>query len=114
MTRRGFKVVIPARYDSERLPGKPLVDIHGKPMVIWVYEAARRSSATEVIIATDDERIVAVCRAARARVELTAAHHASGTDRIAELATRLAWPDDDIVVNVQGDEPLLPPRLIDQ
>jgi 3-deoxy-manno-octulosonate cytidylyltransferase (CMP-KDO synthetase) len=83
-------------------------------MVIWVYEAARRSSATEVIIATDDERIVAVCRAARARVELTAAHHASGTDRIAELATRFAWPDADIVVNVQGDEPLLPPRLIDQ
>jgi 3-deoxy-manno-octulosonate cytidylyltransferase (CMP-KDO synthetase) len=83
-------------------------------MIVWVYEAARRSSATEVIVATDDERIAAACRAARAHVELTAAHHASGTDRIAELASRLAWADDDIVVNVQGDEPLLPPALVDQ
>jgi len=114
VTRRGFKVVIPARYDSTRLPGKPLADIHGKPMIIWVYEAARRSSAADVVVATDDERIAAVCQAARARVELTASHHASGTDRIAELAVRLAWADDDIVVNVQGDEPLLPPALIDQ
>jgi 3-deoxy-manno-octulosonate cytidylyltransferase (CMP-KDO synthetase) len=114
MTRRGFKVAIPARYESVRLPGKPLADIHGKPMIVWVYEAARRSRATEVIIATDDERIAAACRTAGARVELTAAHHASGTDRIAELAARLAWADDDIVVNVQGDEPLLPPRLVDQ
>jgi 3-deoxy-manno-octulosonate cytidylyltransferase (CMP-KDO synthetase) len=83
-------------------------------MILWVYEAARRSSATEVIVATDDERIATVCRAARARVELTAAHHASGTDRVAELATRLAWAPDDIVVNVQGDEPLLPSRVVDQ
>jgi 3-deoxy-manno-octulosonate cytidylyltransferase (CMP-KDO synthetase) len=97
-----------------RLPGKPLADIHGKPMIVWVYEAARRSRAAEVIVATDNEKIAAACRAARARVELTAAHHPSGTDRIAELAARLAWPDDDIVVNVQGDEPLLPPRLVDQ
>jgi 3-deoxy-manno-octulosonate cytidylyltransferase (CMP-KDO synthetase) len=111
---RPFKVVIPARYDSVRLPGKPLADIHGKPMIVWVYEAARRSRAAEVIVATDDESIAAACRTARARVELTATHHASGTDRIAELATRLAWADDDIVVNVQGDEPLLPPALIDQ
>lgn len=111
---RPFKVAIPARYDSVRLPGKPLADIHGKPMIVWVYEAARRSRAAEVIIATDDERIAAACRAARARVELTAANHPSGTDRIAELAARLAWADDDIIVNVQGDEPLLPPRLVDQ
>lgn len=114
MTRRGFKVVIPARYDSVRLPAKPLADIGGKPMILWVYEAARLSSATEVIIATDDERIARECRSARARVELTATHHASGTDRIAELATRMAWDDDDIVDNVQGDEPLLPSRVIDQ
>jgi 3-deoxy-manno-octulosonate cytidylyltransferase (CMP-KDO synthetase) len=109
-----FKVVIPARYDSVRLPGKPLADIHGKPMIVWAYEAACRSGAAEVIVATDDERIAAACRKARARVELTAPHHASGTDRAAELAKRLAWADDDIIVNVQGDEPLLPPRLIDQ
>jgi 3-deoxy-manno-octulosonate cytidylyltransferase (CMP-KDO synthetase) len=96
------------------LPGKPLADINGKPMIVWVYEAARRSDAAEVIVATDDERVAAACRKARARVELTAKDHASGTDRIAELATRLAWADDDIVVNVQGDEPLLPPRLVDQ
>jgi 3-deoxy-manno-octulosonate cytidylyltransferase (CMP-KDO synthetase) len=114
MTRPGFKVVIPARFASVRLPGKPLADIHGKPMIVWVYEAARRSRATDVIVATDDERIAAACRAAGVRVELTAANHASGTDRIAELATRFTWPDDDIVVNVQGDEPLLPPRLVDQ
>jgi 3-deoxy-manno-octulosonate cytidylyltransferase (CMP-KDO synthetase) len=106
--------VIPARYDSVRLPGKPLADICGRPMIVWVYEAARRSSATEVIVATDDERIAAACRAVRARVELTATHYASGTDRIAEIAARLAWADDDIIVNVQGDEPLLPPALIDQ
>jgi 3-deoxy-manno-octulosonate cytidylyltransferase (CMP-KDO synthetase) len=109
-----FKVVIPARYDSVRLPGKPLADIHGKPMILWAYEAACRSGAAEVIVATDDERIATVCRKAGARVELTAPHHASGTDRTAELANRLAWGDDDIVVNVQGDEPLLPPRLVDQ
>ena len=114
MTPLRFTVVIPARYEAERLPGKPLADIAGKPMIIWVYEAARQSAAAEVIVATDDERVAAVCRAARARVELTAAHHASGTDRIAEVAARLAWQDDAIVVNVQGDEPLLPPRLIDQ
>ena len=114
MTQRGFKVVVPARYASQRLPGKPLADIHGKPMIVWVYEAARRSSATDVIVATDDQRIAAACRAANARVELTAAQHASGTDRIAELAKRFAWADEQIVVNVQGDEPLLPPALIDQ
>jgi 3-deoxy-manno-octulosonate cytidylyltransferase (CMP-KDO synthetase) len=114
VTRRGFKVVIPARYDSVRLPGKPLADIHGKPMIAWVCEAARRSNATEVIVATDDQRIAAACKAARVRVELTAPQHASGTDRIAELAKRMAWADEDIVVNVQGDEPLLPPALVDQ
>ena len=114
MRQRGFKVVIPARYDSQRLPGKPLADIHGKPMIVWVYEAARRSTATDVIVATDDQRIATACRAASARVELTAAQHASGTDRIAELAKRFEWADEEIVVNVQGDEPLLPPGLIDQ
>jgi 3-deoxy-manno-octulosonate cytidylyltransferase (CMP-KDO synthetase) len=109
-----FIAVIPARYASERLPGKPLVDIGGKPMIVWVHELAVRSGAAQVIVATDDERIVAACRTVGAAVELTAAGHRSGTDRIAELAARFAWTDGQIVVNVQGDEPLLPPVLIDQ
>jgi 3-deoxy-manno-octulosonate cytidylyltransferase (CMP-KDO synthetase) len=107
-------VVIPSRYGSARLPGKPLVEIHGQPMIRWVYEQALKSGVTEVIIATDDERIVKVCKKFGARVELTSNKHQSGTDRIAELATRLDWPDDKIIINVQGDEPFLPPRLISQ
>jgi 3-deoxy-manno-octulosonate cytidylyltransferase (CMP-KDO synthetase) len=83
-------------------------------MIRWVYEQALKSGVTEVIIATDDERIVKVCQKFGARVELTSNKHQSGTDRIAELATRLDWPDDKIIINVQGDEPFLPPRLISQ
>lgn len=109
-----FVVVIPARYESSRLPGKPLADIGGRPMIAWVHGRARRSGAVEVYVATDDGRIADACRAFGAKVEMTAPGHASGTDRIAELAERLAWPDDRIVVNVQGDEPLLPPALIGQ
>lgn len=110
----GFIVVIPARYASTRLPGKPLKDIAGKPMIQWVYEQASHSGATEVIVATDDDRIAAACAGFGARAELTAAEHASGTDRIAELARRFAWSDDQIVVNVQGDEPLISPLCIAQ
>jgi 3-deoxy-manno-octulosonate cytidylyltransferase (CMP-KDO synthetase) len=113
MTGR-FIVVIPARYDSSRLPGKPLADIGGRPMIEWVYERACQSGADSVIIATDDERIAAVGRDAGAMVELTGSHHESGTDRIAEVAGRHEWADDQIIVNVQGDEPLLPPTLISQ
>ena len=109
-----FIVVIPARFGSSRLPGKPLADIGGRPMLAWVYEQALQSGAGSVLIATDDERIVAACRGFDAPVELTASHHESGTDRIAELAERLGWAEDRIVVNVQGDEPLLPPSLISQ
>jgi 3-deoxy-manno-octulosonate cytidylyltransferase (CMP-KDO synthetase) len=109
-----FIVVIPARYSSTRLPGKPLADIAGKPMIEWVYGQAIRSGASEVIVATDDERIAAACRRFGAAVELTATAHPSGTDRIAELARRFAWHDRQIVVNVQGDEPLLPPASIEQ
>lgn len=109
-----FTVVIPARYKSSRLPGKPLATIGGRPMLAWVYERARDSGAREVLIATDDERIVTAGRAIGARVELTNAAHTSGTDRIAELVHRLGWDDDCVVVNVQGDEPLLPPELIGQ
>jgi 3-deoxy-manno-octulosonate cytidylyltransferase (CMP-KDO synthetase) len=110
----GFIVVIPARYASTRLPGKPLKDIAGKPMIAWTYGQAVQSGAREVIVATDDERIAAACREFGAPVELTSAEHASGTDRIAELARHFAWPDDQIVVNVQGDEPLISPLCIAQ
>jgi 3-deoxy-manno-octulosonate cytidylyltransferase (CMP-KDO synthetase) len=117
VTRTGsetFSVVIPARYDSSRLPGKPLADIAGKPMVIHVYERAVLSGADDVLIATDDERVVDAARAAGAEFVLTDAAHASGTDRIAEVSRLLQWPDDRIVVNVQGDEPLIPPDIIAQ
>jgi len=109
-----FIVVIPARYGSTRLPGKALADIAGRPMIAWVHHQACRSPAREVIVATDDERIAAACREYGARAEMTAADHASGTDRIAELAERCGWDDEQIVVNVQGDEPLLPPKLVSQ
>lgn len=113
MTTR-FIAVIPARYASTRLPGKPLADIAGKPMIEWVYRRAVESGAERVYVATDDERIVAACRAFGAPVELTSPDHASGTDRIAELARRFGWPDEQIVVNVQGDEPLISPVCIAQ
>jgi 3-deoxy-manno-octulosonate cytidylyltransferase (CMP-KDO synthetase) len=109
-----FRVVIPARHASTRLPGKPLLEIAGLPMVLHVHELSLRSGASEVIVATDDARIQDACRAAGAAVEMTGTHHASGTDRIAEVAKRRGWARDDIVVNVQGDEPLLPPALIGQ
>jgi len=109
-----FRVVIPARHASTRLPGKPLLAIAGVPMILHVHDFSLRSVASEVIVATDDARIHDACRAAGAAVEMTGAHHASGTDRIAEVAKRRGWAGDDIVVNVQGDEPLLPPALIGQ
>ncbi|HEU4623980.1 MAG TPA: 3-deoxy-manno-octulosonate cytidylyltransferase [Steroidobacteraceae bacterium] len=109
-----FRVVIPARFASTRLPGKALVAIGGKPMIQWVYERARSSGAAEVLIATDDARIAAAGKAFGAVVEMTAASHQSGTDRIAEVARARGWGASDIVVNVQGDEPLMPPALIDQ
>jgi len=109
-----FRVVIPARYGSSRLPGKVLVRIAGKPMIQWVYERARASLAREVIIATDDPRVMSAAQSFGAQAVMTALTHASGSDRIAEVARTRAWADTDIVVNVQGDEPLLPPALIDQ
>jgi 3-deoxy-manno-octulosonate cytidylyltransferase (CMP-KDO synthetase) len=110
----GFIVVIPARYGSTRLPGKPLKDIAGKPMIEWVYRQAAKSGAREVLVATDDERIAAACRGFGAPVELTSPDHQNGTDRIAELARRFGWDDEQIVVNVQGDEPLISPLCIAQ
>jgi 3-deoxy-manno-octulosonate cytidylyltransferase (CMP-KDO synthetase) len=109
-----FRIVIPARFDSSRLPGKALLPLAGKPMLQWVHERARRSRAAEVIIATDDERIATASRAFGAEVAMTARTHISGTDRIAEVAGARGWADQDIVVNVQGDEPLIPPAIIDQ
>jgi 3-deoxy-manno-octulosonate cytidylyltransferase (CMP-KDO synthetase) len=109
-----FRVAIPARFGSTRLPGKVLAPVAGRPMIEHVYRLAVQSSAIEVVVATDDERVRAACAVFGAAVELTSADHPSGTDRIAEIARRRGWADDSIVVNVQADEPLLPPALIDQ
>ncbi len=108
----GFKVVIPARHASTRLPGKPLLDIAGKPMVVRVAEQAAASGASEICVATDDAGIAeAVARHGYAAV-MTRTDHPSGTDRIAEVVQQRGWGDDEIIVNVQGDEPLIDPRLI--
>jgi 3-deoxy-manno-octulosonate cytidylyltransferase (CMP-KDO synthetase) len=107
-----FKVVIPARYASARLPGKALLDIAGKPMVVRVAEQAIKSGASEVVIATDFEKIVQAASEHNIKAVMTRMDHASGTDRIAEVAQKLSWNDDEIVVNVQGDEPLIEPSLI--
>ncbi len=109
-----FIVVIPARYASTRFPGKPLIDIGGKPMVVRVAERAALSSATRVVIATDDARIALACSGAALSVAMTRADHPTGTDRLSEVATQLALPDDAIVVNVQGDEPLIPVSAIER
>ncbi len=109
-----FHVIIPARMASTRLPHKPLADIAGKAMVVRVAEQAAKSGAASVSVAADDERIVQVVRAAGFNAVMTAADHESGTDRIHEAAGKLNLGDDAIVVNVQGDEPLMPPELIDR
>jgi len=109
-----FRVVIPVRHAATRLPGKPLALLAGTPMILHVHRIALRAGAAEVIVATDDERIRNACADAGAEVEMTSELHLSGTDRIAEIAGRRNWPADDIVVNVQGDEPMLPPVLIGQ
>lgn len=114
MSGSGFIVVIPARFASTRLPGKPLAEIAGRPMIAWVHDRARASGASEVIVATDDRRIADACARFGADVELTSSDHRSGTERIAEVAERRRWSDEQIVVNVQGDEPLLPPALVVQ
>lgn len=109
-----FVVVIPARYASTRLPGKALLDICGKPMLQHVYERGTESKAREVVIATDDDRIAEAAEAFNATVCMTSDSHQSGTERIAEVAELLDWPDDQVVVNLQGDEPGMPAALIDQ
>ena len=109
-----FQVIIPARYASTRFAGKPLADLQGRPMVVHVCERAKRSGAAAVHVATDDERIDAAVRGHGHSVVMTRADHPSGTDRLAEAAKKLRLKDSDIVVNVQGDEPLISPKLISQ
>ncbi len=107
-----FKVVIPARYASTRLPGKPLLDIAGKPMIVHVCERALEADAEQVVVATDDQRIFDTVTALGIKTVMTDPNHQSGTERIAEVAAILGWSDNDIVVNLQGDEPLIPPTYI--
>ncbi len=109
-----FVVVIPSRYASARLPGKPLLDLSGKPMIQHVYERGTDSAATEVLIATDDDRIAHAAEAFGATVCMTGTDHQSGTERIAEVANLLDWEDSQIVINLQGDEPSMPASLINQ
>src|ERR671912_3077411 len=108
-----FVVVIPARLASTRLPDKPLADIAGKPMVVRVAERARASSATRVVVATDSSQVAQACAAHGVETVLTRADHPSGSDRLAEACVHLGLDGDDVVVNVQGDEPLIAPDLID-
>ncbi|MGA9993152.1 MAG: 3-deoxy-manno-octulosonate cytidylyltransferase [Thiobacillaceae bacterium] len=107
-----FQAVVPARYASSRLPGKPLVDIAGKPMVVRVVERALQAGAESVLVATDDERVRSAVEAHGYQALMTSADHPSGTDRLTEVVALLGWGDDEIIVNVQGDEPLISPRLI--
>lgn len=109
-----FTVVIPARYQSTRLPGKPLADIGGKPMIQWVYEQSLLAGAERVIIATDDRRVEQVVKGFGGIVCMTSPDHQSGTERLAEVVSLMGIEDDHIIVNVQGDEPLVPPAIIRQ
>ncbi|MEL6116541.1 3-deoxy-manno-octulosonate cytidylyltransferase [Photobacterium sp. SP02] len=109
-----FTVIIPARYQSSRLPGKPLADIAGKPMIQWVYEQASKAGARQVIVATDDQRIADAVTSFGGEVCLTRADHESGTERLAEVVEKYQLAADEIVVNVQGDEPMIPPSIIRQ
>lgn len=109
-----FNVVIPARYGSQRLPGKPLADLRGRALILHVCDRARESGADRIVVATDDLRIRDVCTTAGVEVAMTRANHVSGTDRIAEVSEQLRWDDEQIVVNLQGDEPLMPGSAIRQ
>ena len=107
-----FKVVIPARYGSTRLPGKPLLDIAGQPMIAHVCQRAIEAEAEEVVVATDDQRIFDRVSDLGLKVVMTDPDHQSGTERINEVAEQLAWPEQTVIVNLQGDEPLIPPEYI--
>src|SRR5580692_11349439 len=107
-----FHVIIPARFAASRLPGKPLLRIGDRPLIQWVWQRARASGAASVVVATDDERIFDAARGFGADCLMTSRQHASGTDRIAEVVRAKGFAADDIVVNLQGDEPLMPPAVI--
>ena len=109
-----FHVVIPARFASSRLPGKPLIDLGGETMIARVAKQALRSSAQSVVVATDDERVAQAVAGTGAEAAMTGTDHPSGSDRVMEVAVQRGWREDEIVVNVQGDEPLIPPAVIDQ
>lgn len=109
-----YRLVIPARFASTRLPGKPLADVGGRPMIARVVERARRSQAISVVVATDHQPVLAAAAQAGAEAVMTRRDHASGADRVMEVVANAGWSDDNIVVNVQGDEPLIPPAAIDQ
>ena len=109
-----FHVVIPARFGSSRLPGKPLLDIAGTPMIVRVARQAVESGATSVIVATDDRKIERAVNDAGYRALMTRTDHVSGSDRVQEVSEREGWPDETVIVNVQGDEPLLPPEVVSQ
>ena len=109
-----FTVIIPARFASSRLPGKPLADIAGKPMIQHVFEKAQQSGASRVIIATDKEQVEKAAKAFGAEVCMTSEAHNSGTERLAEVVSKLGIADDEIIVNIQGDEPLIPPVIVSQ
>lgn len=109
-----FKIVVPARYNASRLPGKPLADLQGKPMVVHVAERCGASGAEEVVVATDDVRVVEAVTAAGFEAMMTRADHPSGSDRVMEVARARSWSEEAIVINVQGDEPRIPPAVIEQ
>ena len=109
-----YKIVIPARAASERLPGKPLLDVAGQPLLQRVWSCAKKSRASDVVIATDDQAILDAAVGFGARALMTASHHQSGSDRIAECIQKLGWPDEAVVVNLQGDEPEMPAECLDQ
>ena len=109
-----FRIVIPARYASSRLPGKPLLSLAGKPLLQWVHERAMCCGAAEVLVATDDTRIADAARGFGAQVVMTSAQHETGTDRIAEVARLAGWSAETVVINLQGDEPLMPSQLVRQ
>ena len=111
---KDFHVVIPARFGSTRLPGKPLIDLLGKTMIERVAERSLMSNATSVIVATDDERVVEAVQDLPVKAVVTSQDHESGSDRVHEVALSMNWDDQTVVVNVQGDEPLIPPKVIDQ
>lgn len=109
-----FVVIIPARFASSRLPGKPLKDIHGKPMIVHVLNQAKAAGAERVIVATDNDDVARAVEAAGGEVCMTSPNHQSGTERLAEVVQKCQFADDTIIVNVQGDEPLIPPAIISQ